>query len=279
MKDKLLNNKYVKNFYNILMTPAIRILPGTLAYFLMMSVVPMITLAAALCSKFSVSIEISNFFGQILPDGVEELLLSIFSGVDARSLSIWFVILGFILASNGADAIIIASNTLYGIDNGNYLKRRIKALLLTIILICLFLFILIVLAFGNIILKFILSLKIFAKIASTIYSLFIILKWPIAVIIIFLLIKVIYTVAPNKKIKSKYVNKGTLFSTFGLVVSTAIYSYYVNNIADYSVLYGNLSNIIVLMILIYVTSYILVVGIAINANIYEIEENNLTKNE
>lgn len=210
-----------------------------------------------------------------MPSGVEEILLSVFSGVDASKVSLWFIILGFVLASNGAHAIILSSNTLYKVPNKSYLTRRVKALFLTIILMSLFLFILVVLAFGNIILEFILELKVFSSISKMVYNFFIILKWPIAIVIIFYLIKVLYTMSPDRRIPSKYVNKGALFSTVGLILSTAIYSYYANNIANYSYMYGNLANVIVLMILVYVISYILVLGIAINANIYHLDvENN-----
>ena len=78
--------------------------------------------------------------------------------------------------------------------------------------------------------------------------------------------------APDHSIPSKYVNKGSMFTTLGLVISTLVYSYYVNNIANYSYIYGNLANIIVLMMLVYVVSYFIVLGIAINANIYELEK-------
>lgn len=276
MKKRILENKYFQNFYNILMIPAIRVLPGSLAFFLVMSIVPVITLIAVMCAKFSFgAIDISNLFGNFLPHGVEELLESIFVGVDAN-VSLWTVILGLILASNGAHAIILASNMLYDIPDKNYITRRVKAFFLTFILMLLFLFLLLVLAFGNIIVSFITSLKIFTSIAGTIYKTFIILKWPLAVIIIFIFIKVIYTMAPDKTIPSKYVNKGTIFSTVGLIISTALYSYYANNIADYSYIYGNLSTIIILMILIYVCSYIIVVGIAINANEYKFLEKEKT---
>lgn len=272
MKEKIIQNKHIKNFYEILMIPEIRILPGSLAYFLVMSIVPIITLVAALCSKISLSTaDLTNFFTSILPTGVEEILLSIFAGVDSNEISLWFIILGFILASNGAHAIILASNMLYKTPNSSYLSRRVKALFLTIILMSLFLFILLVLAFGNIILKFILELEIFSSISNSVYHSFVILKWPIAIIIIFFLIKVLYTMAPDKRIPSKYVNKGTMFATVGLILSTAIYSYYANNIANYSIMYGNLANVIVLMILVYVISYILVIGIAMNANIYHLD--------
>ena len=270
---KLLNNKYVKNFYDILMMPAIRILPGNLAYYLVLSIIPIIALIAALCSKFSLSTDdIKNFFDIILPNNVEDILLSVFNSVSSDSLSVWFVIIGFIMASNGAHSIILSSNILFKIDNKGFLERRIKSLFLTIVLVFLIIFIIVVLGFGNIILSFVLNLKIFKSVSNVIYSSFVILKWPVAIIFIFMLIKVIYTISPDKHIPNKYMNRGARFTTIGLIIASLIYSYYANNIANYSYIYGNLANIIVLIIFVYVISYLLVVGIAMNANIYNIEK-------
>ena len=78
--------------------------------------------------------------------------------------------------------------------------------------------------------------------------------------------------APDSRVPSKYVNKGAVFTTIGLVISTSMYSYYANNIADYSYIYGNLANIMILMVLFFVIAYFIVAGIAINANIYELEK-------
>ena len=272
---KILNNKYIKNFYDILMTPAIRILPGNLAYYLVLSIVPIIALIAALCSKFSLSTsDIKNFFDIILPNNVEDILLSVFNSINSDSLSVWFVIIGFIIASNGAHSIILSSNILFKIDNKGFIERRIKSLFLTIVLVFLILFIIVVLGFGNIILTFVLSLKWFKSVSDIIFNSFILLKWPVAIIFIFMLIKVIYTISPDKHIPSKYMNRGALFSTIGLIISSLIYSYYANNIADYSYIYGNLANIAVLIIFVYVISYFLVFGIALNANIYNLSNDN-----
>ena len=78
----------------------------------------------------------------------------------------------------------------------------------------------------------------------------------------------------DKKIKSKFVNYGALFATFAIIIVTTFYSIYVNNVAHYDVIYGGLANIAILMLLIYIISYIIVLGIAINHNYYEIEMNN-----
>lgn len=274
MKKKKLNAK--ENFLKIFNAQELRILPGSIAFSFVMAIVPTLLLGILVCTKCNISIPgIMDLLDEIIPNDVSNLLHPIVSsGLKNIDISIWYILLGLLLASNGTDAIILASNTLYHVENENYLARRIKALLMIIVVGFVFAFLLIVIAFGNNILKFILSLSALQNIKDDIFSLFLLLKWPVAILIIAILVKVIYTIAPNKKIPSKFVNKGVLFTTIGWVITTAIYSFYTNNIAHYDLFYGSLSSLIVLMLWIYVISYILVIGIAINANLYELEEEN-----
>ena len=276
MKKRIKKLNAKENFKRIFNTEELRILPGSIAFSLVMAIVPTLLLGILVCSKCHISIPgIIDLLDEIIPKDVASLLHPIVStGIKNVDISIWYILLGLLLASNGTDAIILASNTLYHVDNENYVARRVKALLMIIIVGFVFAFLLIVVAFGNNILKFILSLSALQNVKDDIYSLFLLLKWPVAILIMAILVKVIYTLAPNKKIPSKYVNKGVLFTTVGWVITTVIYSFYTNNIAHYDLFYGSLSNLIVLMLWIYVISYILVVGIAINANAYELEEEN-----
>ena len=46
---------------------------------------------------------------------------------------------------------------------------------------------------------------------------------------------------------------------------TALYSYYISHYAHYSVFYGGLANIVVLMLWVYLLAYIFVIGMALNA--------------
>ena len=273
MKKKL-NAK--ENFKRIFNSEELRILPGSIAFSLVMAIVPTLLLGILVCSKCHISIPgIIDLLDEIIPKDVAALLHPIVSsGLKNVDISIWYILLGLLLASNGTDAIILASNTLYHVENESYVARRVKALLMIIVVGIVFAFLLIVVAFGNNILKFILSLSALQNVRDDIFNLFLLLKWPVAILIMAILVKVIYTLAPNKKIPSKYVNKGVLFTTVGWVITTAIYSYYTNNLAHYDLFYGSLSSLIVLMLWIYVIAYILVVGVAINANLYELEEKN-----
>lgn len=261
--------RYIKKIIRIIKKPEMKILPGHLAFFLVLSIIPIITMCGFVANLFNVSVDsVVGLMNSVLPSDVSNILIPVISG-NGMDIHIGFsVIVGYIVASNGAHSIIVSSNTLYGLSHSSYFRRRIKALFLTILLVTLFVFTLFVLAFGNGILKFILSLGIFSYVGDKIYFVFLLLKWPIAVMFIFMMVKLIYTIAPDSFIKSKFTTKGALFTTFSWIVSSFVYSYYVLYFSNYDIFYGSLSNIIVMMMWIYILSYAFVIGIAINVNTY-----------
>ena len=266
----------LKRLYLVIEKPQMRILPGNLAFFLVLSIIPIISFIA---SYFSLSIDsLVSFLRSALPNEINEILLPFIQGKGIDGNIIFYMITGFIVASNGAHSIILTSNILYDIPHSEFLKRRIKALFLTVLLVNLFIFVIVFLAFGNVIVRFILDLQFMEKVSKSVYYIFVFLKWPIAFFLIFFLIKMIYTMAPDKKIPSHYVNKGAMFTTLAWSLVTAFYSYYVSHFTNYDIFYGSLSGIVVLMMWIYILSYILVVGIAINTEVYKvnsIEENKI----
>lgn len=268
----------VQSLYQVIMKPEMRILPGNLAFFLVLSIIPIITLIGFIASYFSISIDsLINFLVLTLPKEVSDVLLPFIQGKGIDGNIIFYMITGFIVASNGAHSIILTSNILYEIPHSDFLRRRIKSFFLTILLVTLFFFVIIFLAFGNVILRFILDFGFLKFISETFYHSFVYLKWPIAFFFIFVLVKMIYTIAPDKRIPSRYVNKGAMFTTLAWSLITAVYSYYVAHFTHYDIFYGSLSGIIVLMIWIYILSYVLVVGIAINTESYKKEKAELNK--
>lgn len=266
----------LKRLFNIIKQPEMKILPGNIAFFLVLSIFPIITLGGYLATFYNVSID--SFVGlmnDILPHEINNILIPYVTG-NGMDIHVGFsVLLGYIIASNGAHSIIVSSNTLYGLEHSSYFKRRVKSLFITILLIILFIFSLVVLAFGNHILKFVLGLNFFGSIGDDIYYMFLLLKWPIAFIVTFIMVKLIFTIAPDSMIRSKITTKGAFFTTVSWVVFTFIYSYYVQHFSHYDIFYGSLSNIIIMMMWIYILSCSLVIGIAINVQSYRIyEENN-----
>lgn len=259
----------LKTLFHIINSPELLHLPGNLAFFMILSIFPVLTLIGVISNCFSVSVDgVVTTLSTALPNGVEQILLPyIQSDIFTRNMVI-SIAFAFFLASNGTHALILASNSLYEIKNSSYIKRRIKALFLILLLIVLFIFMISFLAYGNQIFVYILNVVTYEPINEVLYYIFAFIKWPIAMFIIFLTMRIIYMLSPDGKIYSKTTTKGALFATIGLTISTAIFSFYVNKFGAYDIYYGSLAKIAVLMVWVYILSFIIVIGIAINVRTY-----------
>ncbi len=272
--------KFLKKIIDIFMDPAMMILPGQLAFFIVLAIFPLLTLIGYIGSNISL---FSNAFLSIMDNIIPAEILNVLSPFITESHITgnvaFFLIIGFYLISNGTNSLIVASNELFGIKHDPFLKRRIKAFFMIILLMGLFIFNVLVLAYGNVIVSGLIHLEVLKDVSSSLYSLFVLLKWPVAFICIFLTIKIFYSIAPDERISSKYMNKGALFTTVFWIVGTFIYSIYTSNFNNYKMFYGSISAIMAMMIWIYYLSYILVMGIAINSTDYNMTQKKLHKKE
>ena len=256
---------FMKRLIELLTKKELSILPGQLAFFFVLSVVPILLLIFYLSTYFNLSFDvISDFIKESFSEGIIDIISPLLTNRAIDSKFVFFLIISFFIASGGSYSIIIASNTIFHSNSAGMLQRRIKSLILTIILILLFLFILVVPLFGQTILNLLSFLGVDNSIMKAFTMLLPVLKWPLTLFIIFFFIKVIYTIAPDDKIPSSYVNKGAIFTTVCWLLTTSVYSYYINNIARYDLFYGGLSNLVILMLWFYLMAYIFVVGLAMN---------------
>lgn len=257
---------YVKKAFETFNQPEMRILPGNIAFFFILALIPIITIVVAIASCFSISIDtIINFVNNLFPKEAGELIVSFISGKDFDSSVATFNIIAFFIASNGTYAIVSASNTLYQVTHSDLLKDRIKSIILLFILLFLVVFLIVVPLFGT----KILSLFGDAPIIENLKVIHRIGQWPLTIFMIYINLKLIYTIAPSVKVTSKSTTYGALFTTVIWTIATAIFSAYLKYFANYNVLYGNLSSLIILMMWLYIISYVFVMGIAINVTNWE----------
>lgn len=265
---KLFNRlkRYAKRIIKVIFRPEMRILPGQIAFFLVLALIPLVTLVALVASKFSIPLtEFISGLSHNLPKEIASLIAPILSSPGTSSL--FSIILGFYIASNGTTSIIVASNMLFKIEDKDFIKRRIKALIMLVIIVFLFLFMLVVLGYGNAIFELIIS-YFNLELPESVMVIYNLVRFIAGIFIIYVLVNLILTLAPSKRISSRKMNKGSILVTISWVVITFVYSIYVTNFANYNILYSSLANLVVLMIWIYLISYTLVIGIAINSENY-----------
>lgn len=83
------------------------------------------------------------------------------------------------------------------------------------------------------------------------------------------IISTLYMLLPNKKQAFKKVIPGTIFTAIGWTILSYLFSIFINYIANFSVIYGSLSAIIILMLWLYFSSIILILGGELNSVIKE----------
>ncbi len=256
---------FLKKIFSVLNMPEMLTLPGQLAFFFVLSIVPMITLIAYGATFLNISTSfIENFIAKAFSSDVATLITPMLTNGKLDFHMILFLMIAFFIASNGASSIIVASNAIYGVKNSGYLKRKIRAILITFLLVLLLLFMLLVPAFGNHIINLFNYVDINKNLTEKISWVITILKGPFSWIFMFIIIKIIYTISPEKKVKSSNVNYGAIFTTILWTLSTAVYSLYTTKFANYQLFYAGLSNVIILMLWIYLLAIIFVWGMALN---------------
>lgn len=278
MNEKI--KDFLKNLFELMKKPEMLTLPSTLAYYFVLSVVPIISILLLIAGSFNLSVSyITEFIEENFSPELMKMITPIFSENTFSLGFIVYILMAFFLASNGSNSIIVASNMVFNIENKQFIKRRVKAFVLTFIIFLLFTFILVVPVFGEQILSVATAIGFKNNIIEAIKILYPVLNLPITLLVTFYFIKLIYIIAPDEKIKSKYVTKGTIFTTVCWFVVTLGYSYYIKNLAHYNVYYAGLSTIVVLMVWFYILAFIFVIGLGLNYRSIEeqIEKTNSIK--
>lgn len=258
-----------KKVIELVKKPEMRILPGQLAFFFVMAFIPIITLVGVFASKFNISPEaLKSSLDIAMPSSVSDFALKLLSSEGFNFNIGIFLVSAVILASNGTHSIIIAANEIYKFKPKDFLKRRIKAILMILMLVEVIFFILIIPVFGDSIFTILRVEAVNKTFIEFLYKLYRLLKYPVSLIIIYLNIKLIYTIAPDQPIEPKTATKGALFTTVSWIISAELYAYYLDNYTRYSIYYGGVSGLIILLLWIYMLAYIFVLGLSLNAADY-----------
>ena len=113
---------YVKRIYNLITRPEMKILPGQLAYFIVLAIFPLLTLFGYISSKFLFILKpFMSALNKFVPTNVMQIILPFIEKSHITGNVAFSMIVGFILVSNGTHSIIITSNELYGIKSNDYI--------------------------------------------------------------------------------------------------------------------------------------------------------------
>ncbi|MBQ3835090.1 MAG: YihY/virulence factor BrkB family protein [Elusimicrobia bacterium] len=176
-------------------------------------------------------------------------------------------IIGFLttlyLASNSISVIIKCLNKSdkTGDKRSFFYKKFLSVVMVFVYAVFLFLSVNII-VFGKTILNLVSTYIRFIPIETSQMLLF--LRWPVTFLLIFVIAAISYYILPAAKRKIFEVLPGSIFFTIFWMAGSMLFSVYIDNFNSYNKVYGSLAAFAVLMIWLYFTSIIILIGGEIN---------------
>jgi membrane protein len=91
-----------------------------------------------------------------------------------------------------------------------------------------------------------------------------IIQWPIVACIVLFTFAIIYFFAPAAKQKFRWISPGAFLAFAFWLLFSLLFSFYVGASGSFSATYGSLAGVIILMLYIYYTSFIMLLGAEMN---------------
>jgi membrane protein len=145
-----------------------------------------------------------------------------------------------------------------------YVRKRLKALRLTIVVLGLLIGTILLLIGQGILFSYLMK---WWKLKGSDVVWISILRWLITITLFFYSISFIYRYAPSVKKRWPIVTPGSILATFLMLATTFIFSFWVNHFNNFNKIYGSIGTVMILMLLIYINSLILLIGFELNLSI------------
>ncbi len=211
---------------------------------------------------------ISDSTKSILPENAHQYLFEVVDGVantERSGLRSVGAILALFFASSGMLTLMNGFDKNYKVFKArSFIKKRIIAVYLTLMMTLLFLFSFVLIVIGKQLIG--IGIEYFGMQSYANFT-FLIARTIGIITIFYLGITLIYRLGPSLKTKVPFWNPGAILATGFSLISSFGFAFFVNNFGRYNEIYGSIGALIVIMIWLQINAYIIVVGFELNASI------------
>ena len=239
---------------------------AALAYYLLFMIFPLLIFLSSLLGLLDLDVSgISMALGTLLPAGVVDLVESYLSYVSQTSsrTMLWFgLVFTIYFPMRAADCLMMAVRKAYHLPRPkNQILYMAKVLLYTVFLLVTIALTLALVTVGRAALEF---AGRFVVVPAAFIDLWSDLRFLILGGVMFGAVGLLYAAAQDSRQPARNVVPGAVAALVGWMVVSAAFSFYVENFANYSVIYGALGTIIVLMMWLNITAVVLIMGAEVN---------------
>ena len=259
--------RLIKSFINKINHDSISALSAHAAFFIVLSFFPFVMFLLTLLSYIPFFSELpATFEIDFLPKAVSDIILQAFTELSKRAngtiLSVT-VVLSVWSASRGILSLTRGLNSIHNIrETRNYFVTRLLATLYTLLLAVLLLIMMLIFVFGNQITLW--FMERFPQIGD--FALLIIsLRTAVGIGVLIFFFLLMFISLPNRKTGILRELPGAVIAAAGWVGFSFLFSFYVDNLSNYTAIYGSLTTIVLCMLWLYACMYILYIGAEVNA--------------
>ena len=210
----------------------------------------------------------------ITPNQTMDLLKSVLNQTmifgHGKLMAVIGICTSLFLSLNGVAVILKGLNRAYKVEETrSFIYTRILSLLMVFVNILILFLTINIIVFGKVIVMFFVNN--FGLSETTAYTI-LALRWPVAFLALYVLAFLSYYILPdlkgNDKFKRKSALPGTIFFTSFWLIGSWGFSIYVNNLSTYNIVFGTIGAFFILMIWLYYTSILLLIGGEMNSKVY-----------
>jgi membrane protein len=252
---------------------------NAMAFNFMMAIFPGIIFLFTLIPYFPIDglqDNIIKFLSGAMPAAIYNLMKDTIEDIIGRQrgglLSFGFLF-ALYAAMNGTVSMMTAFDECHksSTERRSFVVSRLVALGLTIINTLVLITAVSILLLGSQVLDYLYT---FHEIGAINYFLLSVLKYVIIVAAFLILTAFIYYLAPSVHTRWKFFSLGAFVATVLNIIVSIGFSVYLNNFATYNKLYGSIGTIIALMLWLYLTSMVILIGFEMNA-VLEMAKDNI----
>jgi membrane protein len=244
---------------------------GGVAFFILLAIFPAITALVSAYGLFFNGATIANnlsLLNDVVPDNVLSIVHEQVARIASNSsgaLSIGFVagiLVSLWSAMGGVKAMIDALNVIYEQKEGrNLIKLNLVALLFTLAGFAAFLMAMAAI----VVLPLILSPIGLGSLTETLTRT---ARWPVLLVVLLIGLAVLYRYGPDRRAaRWQWVTIGSVFAAVTWIVASFLFSWYLTSFANYNATYGSLGAVVGLMIWLWFSTIVVLLGAELNAEI------------
>lgn len=214
--------------------------------------------------------EVLKVFMEITPNNdsqkvIKNFLDDFFNKPKNGMLSIGFVLAMF-YASNAMMGIIRSfDRSLMERAKTNFIKKRLRAIMLTIIMVLLIIGTALISAGQGVLFNSIMDSLNISN--STVKFWILSIRWVVIILLFLYSIAFIYKFAPTVHKRWELLSPGAIIATFLMILATYLFSIWAQNFSTYDKFYGSIGTVLMIMLLIFINSLVLLIGYELNVSI------------